>query len=109
MYEMTKHSPRRVASPRAGFTVLDLFAGAGGLSEGFRQAGFSIVAGMDNDPDATAMYALNFPRGAGDHRGSACAWDPRAGVGCGQVRICPGRRAAVPGVFPDAQPHAHDR
>lgn len=62
MYEMTKHTaPRRVASPRAGFTVLDLFAGAGGLSEGFRQAGFSVVAGMDNDPDATATYALNFP------------------------------------------------
>jgi DNA (cytosine-5)-methyltransferase 1 len=41
--------------------VVDLFAGAGGLSEGFRQAGFSIVGGSDNDPDASATYALNFP------------------------------------------------
>jgi len=43
------------------FTVVDLFAGAGGLSEGFRQAGFSITVGMDNDPDATATFAHNFP------------------------------------------------
>src|ERR1700733_5954179 len=43
------------------FKVVDLFAGAGGLSEGFRQAGFAVVAGSDNDPDATATYAANFP------------------------------------------------
>lgn len=43
------------------FEVVDLFAGAGGLSEGFRQAGFVIAAGSDNDPDAMATYAANFP------------------------------------------------
>lgn len=41
--------------------VVDLFSGAGGISEGFRQAGFNIAAGLDNDPDASATYALNFP------------------------------------------------
>jgi len=41
--------------------VLDLFCGAGGLSEGFRQAGFRVLAGNDHDPDACATYALNFP------------------------------------------------
>ncbi|HZH78091.1 MAG TPA: DNA cytosine methyltransferase [Archangium sp.] len=41
--------------------VVDLFAGAGGLSEGFRQAGFKITGGLDSDPDAMATYALNFP------------------------------------------------
>ena len=41
--------------------VVDLFAGAGGLSEGFRQAGFSVIAASDNDPDAAATFALNFP------------------------------------------------
>lgn len=41
--------------------VLDLFCGAGGISEGFRQAGFSIVAGIDHDPDASATYSRNFP------------------------------------------------
>lgn len=41
--------------------VVDLFAGAGGLSEGFRMAGFEVVAGADNDPDACATYRMNFP------------------------------------------------
>jgi DNA (cytosine-5)-methyltransferase 1 len=41
--------------------VADLFCGAGGLSEGFRQAGCRIVVGSDVDPDACATYATNFP------------------------------------------------
>lgn len=41
--------------------VIDLFCGAGGLSEGFRQAGYRILAGSDIDPDACATYRLNFP------------------------------------------------
>lgn len=41
--------------------VVDLFSGAGGFSEGFRQAGYRIVAASDIDPDACATYALNFP------------------------------------------------
>jgi len=45
----------------SGFSVVDLFSGAGGLSEGFRQAGFAVLAGSDNDPDALATYAANFP------------------------------------------------
>lgn len=51
-----------VAEPDAAqFSIVDLFAGAGGISEGFRQAGFRVLAGSDNDPDATATYKLNFP------------------------------------------------
>ena len=45
-------------------SVLDVFCGAGGFSEGFRQAGFRIAAGTDVDPDACATYALNFPSAA---------------------------------------------
>jgi DNA (cytosine-5)-methyltransferase 1 len=41
--------------------VADLFAGAGGISEGFRSAGFEVVAGSDLDPDAAATFKLNFP------------------------------------------------
>jgi DNA (cytosine-5)-methyltransferase 1 len=51
--------------------VADLFCGAGGLSEGFRQAGYEIVAGNDHDPDACATFQLNFPEArlvAGDLR-----------------------------------------
>lgn len=56
----------RQSSRRAdrAFSVVDLFSGAGGLSEGFRQAGFTVLAGTDNDPDAMATYALNFPEAA---------------------------------------------
>jgi len=43
------------------YRVADLFCGAGGLSEGFRQAGCEVVVGSDMDPDACATFALNFP------------------------------------------------
>lgn len=47
--------------PTEPLRIMDLFAGAGGLSEGFRQAGYRVVAGSDYDPDACATYRLNFP------------------------------------------------
>lgn len=42
-------------------TVLDLFAGAGGLSQGFRQASsrFSVIRAVESDPLAAATYAAN--------------------------------------------------
>ena len=47
--------------------VLDLFAGCGGLSLGFQAAGFSIVAAVENDPDAARSHGLNFHNGAEPH------------------------------------------
>lgn len=41
--------------------ILDLFCGAGGLSEGFKNAGFNVVAGIDNDFEALETYSKNFP------------------------------------------------
>lgn len=38
-------------------TAIDLFCGAGGLSEGFRQAGFHVLAGQDFDEKAGATFA----------------------------------------------------
>lgn len=52
---------RTVRSRFGTYAVVDLFCGAGGLSEGFRQAGFTVAAGADNDPDALATFATNFP------------------------------------------------
>lgn len=46
---------------RPPLAVLDLFMGAGGISEGFRQAGYRILGGVEIDPDAAATYASNFP------------------------------------------------
>lgn len=42
-------------------TVIDLFCGAGGLSEGFRQAGCRVLAGQDYDDKAGATFALTHP------------------------------------------------
>lgn len=42
-------------------TIIDVFAGAGGLSLGFEQAGFVPMLGTDSDERAVAAYADNFP------------------------------------------------
>ena len=42
-------------------TVIDLFCGAGGLSEGFRQAGFRVLAGNDVMPSAGATFRATHP------------------------------------------------
>jgi DNA (cytosine-5)-methyltransferase 1 len=44
-----------------GWTVIDLFCGAGGLSEGFRQAGASVVAGNDFDIIAGETFKATHP------------------------------------------------
>jgi DNA (cytosine-5)-methyltransferase 1 len=43
------------------FTAIDLFAGAGGLSEGFRMEDFRILAANDFDKNAANTYRLNHP------------------------------------------------
>lgn len=48
-------------------TVVDLFCGAGGSSEGFVRAGFKVLAAVDLDETAIKTYRLNHP-GVPDER-----------------------------------------
>lgn len=46
-------------------TVIDLFCGCGGLSYGFMEAGFEIVLGIDNWPDAINTFKSNHKNSKG--------------------------------------------
>ncbi len=41
--------------------IIDLFCGAGGMSEGFVGAGFAVAAALDNDKYACETFAANIP------------------------------------------------
>lgn len=53
-----RRNPRSLRRPVA----VDLFAGAGGFSLGFEQAGFDVVACVEYDPIHAAVHKFNFPR-----------------------------------------------
>lgn len=61
---------------------IDLFSGVGGLSLGFEQAGFDVMAAVEYDPIHAAAHAFNFPE---------CAVLARSVVGLSGIEI---RRAA---------------
>jgi DNA (cytosine-5)-methyltransferase 1 len=43
-------------------TAIDLFSGAGGISVGLQRAGFSIIAGIDNNEKYIQSFRHNFPK-----------------------------------------------
>lgn len=65
-------SSKRQSKPN--LRCVDLFAGAGGLTEGFRRAkGFTTVVGVEIEPTAAATFALNHP-GAETFTGDITTW-----------------------------------
>ena len=46
--------------PEQGMNVVNLFSGCGGFSLGAHQAGFRVIAAVDNDPILSSSYPYNF-------------------------------------------------
>lgn len=55
-----KQSAKAMSSSKTP-TVIDLFAGAGGLTTGLKSAGFSVVAAVEMDHTSAGSYSLNHP------------------------------------------------
>lgn len=52
---------KKVSPKKTEINYIDLFAGAGGLSQGFKQAGFNKVMSVEIDNDASNTIRRNFP------------------------------------------------
>lgn len=52
---------KTIASLKSAPTVIDLFSGAGGMAEGFRQAGFKGLMATDFDEMAAKTFRFNHP------------------------------------------------
>ncbi|RYD85443.1 MAG: DNA cytosine methyltransferase [Verrucomicrobiaceae bacterium] len=57
---MTNHNASK-RRPPARPVGIDLFAGAGGMSLGFEQAGFDVAAAVEIDPIHCGVHKFNFP------------------------------------------------
>lgn len=59
-YVITKEELEKEFNEKS-FTCVDLFCGAGGLSLGFKWAGFKVMAAVDNYREAIETFKYNFP------------------------------------------------
>lgn len=60
-FEASGRGVKEGENPSGRPTVVDLFCGAGGFSEGFRQQGFQIVYAADNWAQAVETFRANHP------------------------------------------------
>ena len=61
-----KPRPARPSKAAAPLLTIDLFCGAGGITEGFRQAGYRCLYGNDCMPEAIQTFSFNHPEARGD-------------------------------------------
>ena len=54
-------APQRVTKPIIPLTTIDLFCGAGGITEGFREAGCKCLYANDNMREAIETFSYNHP------------------------------------------------
>lgn len=64
----TPRTKAKGKSINAPFATLDLFCGAGGITEGFRQAGFTCLYGNDSMEDAIKTFSYNHPEALAEAR-----------------------------------------
>lgn len=55
------HTSRKQGKARNRPTALDLFCGVGGMSLGFEQAGFDVIAAVDSEARHVETHSKNFP------------------------------------------------
>lgn len=77
------------------YQMIDLFSGAGGMTHGFRRAGFVPALAIEKEPDFAATYRTNF----GAHVLTADIAEIIDGGGITHPGRYRGRRPALPGLF----------
>ena len=60
--------PERSTEPKSALRTIDLFCGAGGITEGFREAGYACLYANDSMPEAIETFRHNHPSAWADCR-----------------------------------------
>ncbi len=79
----------KVAKSATPHSVVDLFAGAGGMSLGFEMAGYKVVSAVELVDIAADTHELNFPD-CQVHRGDISAFQPGPALKKKKVRVVVG-------------------